>query len=372
RLLGELDAAAAQLDADIAAGSFGCPSGPTCAEAQSLADRIRLLSVDLRTLTGYTAITTGDGTPVPPFSPLAQSAAGQAIQQAIADVSAALQALGQMGLATTMPLPSTPADSNAVDVVLQESGFGYGALPFERGETIKLSGFGDVELGFRYGVATGPTFRAVVGGLVRLPTGKKQDDPNDFLDLAPADGQLDLALRIDGAFEPGSRVGVWFSGGYTLQFGDHLIKRVARIDQPIVPASAVTDVQRNLGDEIRVSIHPALRLSPSFRAFVSASYYHKGVDRYTVNGAAIPELEALTGRTLWTFGGGLWYRMEQNRRRTSLPIEAGFMYDATMYGRDGVVPKAGRMTLSIRFFYTLWGRPVEPEPTPEPAPEPPG
>jgi hypothetical protein len=369
-LLAELDGAAAQLDADIAAGGFDCPAGPTCADARALADRIRVMSADLRALTGYAVVAAGAPGLAPPLAPLAESAAGQAIRAAIADVNAALQALGQVGLTATMPLPTVPLDSNGVDVILGDAQFGYGALPFDRGETIKLSGLGDVELGLRYGILTGPTFRVVLGGLVRLPTGKKQDDPNDLLDIAPADGQLDVAVRLDGALEPGARVGLWFSGGYTTQFGDRVVKRVARLDQPIVPASAITEVERRIGDEIRVSVHPALRLTPSFRAFVSASYSWKRADTYTVNGAAIPELEALTAHTVWTLGGGVWYRMEQNRRGASLPIEAGFLYDTAVYGSRGLVPRSGRMSLSLRFFYNLWGRAPAPEPEPAPAPEP--
>lgn len=367
-LLSELDGAAAQLDADIAAGGYDCPAGPMCDQARALVDRLRGLSADLGALTGYAAVTTQDGSLVPPLAPLAESAAGQAIRAAIDEVSAELRALGQAGLSATVPLPSMPIDSNAVDVILGEDEFGYGVLPFDRGETIKLSGLGDVELGLRYGLATGAVFRAVLGGLVRLPTGKKQDDPDDLLDIAPADGQLDLAVSLDGAFEPGARVGVWFSGGYTMQFGDRLIRRVARLDDPLVPAAAITQVQRHLGNEIRFSLHPALRLTPSFRAFVSASYYRKGADTYEVNGAAVPELEALTAHTLWTIGGGLWYRMDANRRRASLPIEAGFLYDVAVYGSRGLVPKTGRMSLSLRFFYTLWGGAPAPDPDPEPEP----
>jgi hypothetical protein len=364
-LLTELDAAAAKLEADIGAGGFDCPDGPVCDEARALVDRIRTMSTDLRTLTGYAAVSAQDGSPIPPLSPLEESAAGAAIRAAITEVSSALQGLGRLGLTTTVPLPSAPIDTNAVDAILGADDFGYGALPFDRGETIKLSGLGDVELGLRYALATGSVFRAVLGGLVRLPTGKKQDDPNDFLDIAPADGQLDLAVSLDGAVEPGSRVGVWFSGAYTMQFGDRLTTRVARLDRPIVPASAVAEVQRNLGDEIRVSLHPALRLTPSFRAFVSASYYRKGADTYQVNGAAVPELEALTARTLWTIGGGLWYRMEVNRRRASLPVEAGFHYDIALRGSGGLVPKSGRMSLSLRFFYNLWGGSTAPAPDPD-------
>jgi len=69
-------------------------------------------------------------------------------------------------------------------------------------------------------------------------------------------------------------------------------------------------------------------------------------------------------------GGGLSYRMESNRRRASLPVEAAFHYAVAVYGSQGLVPKSGRMSLSLRFFYNLWGRAPAPEPEPQPAPEP--
>jgi hypothetical protein len=368
-LLGELDAAAAQLEAEIAAGGFDCPGGPTCLEAQALASRARALAADLQLLTGYAAVTGATGEPVPPFVPIAQSAAGTAIRQAVTDVSQGLVALGQTGLSTTVPLPGQRLEQDAVDAMLGGSDFGYDALPLNPPETIKLGGLGDVELGLRYGLAAGPTLRAVLGTVVRLPTGKKQDNPDDLVDFAPADGQLDIDLSLDGAFEPGSRVGVWFSGAYNLQLGGPITKRIARLDQPFTPQADVTEVQRNLGDEIRASIHPALRLTPAFRAFLSAGVYYKVADTYTLNGASVPELEALTSQTFWTLGGGLWYRMERARRGATLPIEAGFIYTQVLTGSRGLVPKSGRVTLSLRLFYDLWA-PELPAPEADAEPEP--
>jgi hypothetical protein len=368
-LLAELEAAGASLDAAIAGGSFGCPSSATCDEARALSLRIATLTADLRALTGIPGLATGDGTtPAPPFAPLAASAAGQAIRQAIADVSTALQTLGQTGIAGTMPLPTHGVESDAVDVVLQGSDFGYAAASLNPVETVKLSGLGDVELGLRYGLATGQTFRAVAGVLVRLPTGKKQDDPANFVDLAPADGQLDVGVSLEGAFEPGSRVGLWFAGAYTAQFGDRLTKRVARVDRPLAPAATETVVDRNLGDQWRASVHPALRVASGFRVFVSAAYARKGADAYTVGGATVADLEALTSMEIWTFGGGVWYRLERNRRGPSLPIEAGLVYDKAVYGSGGAAPRSGRMTLSLRFFYNLWGAAPAPEAEPETKP----
>jgi hypothetical protein len=360
-VLNDLDAAAMSLDAGIAAGSYGCPSAPSCLEARSLSDRIRATASDLRTLTGYGTT----GAPLPPFAPLAGSAAGQAIAQRIASLNADLQALGEPGFASAVPLPRAALPADAIDSVLTLEEFGYDATPLNPPETVKLAGLGDIELGARFGLATGPVFRAVVGTLVRLPTGKKQDDPNNLIDVAPADGQLDVRVSLDGALEPHGALGLWFAGAYTLQFGDQLTRRIARADQPIVPASAVAVVNRNLGDELTASLSPALRLTPNFRAFVTANLYHKGADRYSIGGADVPELEALTAQTIWRFGAGVWYRMDENRRGPALPVEAGFVYDKAFFGSGGTAPKGGRVMLSLRFFYNLWGvKPAAAEPPP--------
>jgi len=366
-VLDDLEAAAMSLDAGIAGGSYGCPSASTCQDAQSLADRLRATAADLRTLTGYGA-SGSDGNPLPPFAPLAQSAAGQAIAQRIASLNEDLQALGEPGFTTAVPLPTVPVPPDAIDSILVTDAFGYGTTPLNPPETVKLAGLGDIELGARFGLATGPVFRAVLGTLVRLPTGKKQDDPNNLIDVAPADGQLDLRVSLDGALEPPGALGIWFAGAYTIQFGDQITRRIARVDQPIVPATAVAVVNRNLGDVLTASLSPALRLTPNFRALVTASLYHKGADRYRMGGADVPELDALTAQTIWRFGAGLWYRMDENRRGAALPIEAGFVYDRAFFGRGGIAPKGGRVMLSLRFFYNLWGT----TPTPPPAPEEPG
>jgi hypothetical protein len=361
-LLAELAAAAANLDAAIAAGSFGCPTSATCDDARALSARIAALTANLRTMTGVPAVgDVGSAVAVPPFAPLAGSAAGDAIEQAIADVSAALQAVGQPGITGALPLPTSRVEGDAVDQVLMGSDFGYAASPLNPGETVKLSGLGDVELGLRFGLATGEAFRAVLGTLVRLPTGKKQADPGNFLEITPADGQLDLGFSLEGALES-SVVGLWFGGSYTLQFPDRLTRRVARADRPVAPSSAEAVVHRNLGDQIRASVHPTVRLSRDFRAFLSAGYFRKAADRYTMGGTSLPDLDALTTMEVWTFGGGLWFRMERNRRGPSLPIEAGFVYDRAVYGKGGTTPKGGRMSLSLRFFYNLWAAPpVAPE-----------
>jgi hypothetical protein len=367
-LLSGLEAAAAQLEAGIAGGSYGCPSSAQCDQARDLVARARDLAANLSALAGVPGLVSGDGTaPAPPFAPLETSPAGAAIRGAIEALSAELQTFGLAGLSGRLPLPTTGADSNAVDQVMTDPDFGYGAAALTPPRTVKLSGIGDIELGLRVALAQGERVRAVLGAMVRLPTGKR-DDPNDFLDLGNGDHQTDLIWTLDASLEPWGRLGLWLSAAYTLQMADRLDRRIAPPDRPLAPASMLATVDRNLGDLLRVSAHPAFRLAPDFRAFVSAAYEKKWADRFSRDGTPIPELETFTGRETWAFGAGLLYRVDQGRVGSVLPIEASLSYQAAFFGKGGATPKAGRFALALRLYYNLWGDrpPTAPPPSPTP------
>jgi hypothetical protein len=115
-----------------------------------------------------------------------------------------------------------------------------------------------------------------------------------------------------------------------------------------------------------VSAHPSFRLGPDFRAFASAVYEKKWTDRFTRDGNAVAELEAFTERETWAFGAGLLYRVDQGPGGSALPIEASLHYHAAFFGQGGAAPKTGRLALSLRLFYNLWGS--RPAPAVPPAP----
>jgi hypothetical protein len=368
-LLGELSTAAMTLEAGIAAGQFGCPSDPMCDQARALAEQIPAVVADLSALVGIPGLVSGDGSsPAPPLAPLAGSAAGQAIQQVIATVNGELVALGLAPLTGTLPLPTGPAGAAGVDSVLGNAAFGYDLSPLNPGATTKLSGLGDIELGVRYGLAQRPGLRAVLGLAARLPTGKR-DSVANLLQIGTGDHQLDLIWTLDAALEPGKVLGLWLAASYTLQFPDQLERRVTPLDRPIAPATAQMVVQRNLGDVLRVSAHPAVRLSQQFRVFLSAFYYHKGADRYSSGGTQLADLEALTRMQTWGFGAGLWFRGDRGKGGTSMPIDANLAYNVAYFGSGGATPKTSTINLSLRLYYNLWGpRPAPAAPPPEPAP----
>jgi hypothetical protein len=292
-----------------------------------------------------------------------------AIQSAISTLNVELQAFGIAAFTGDVPLPASPADTSAMNQVLGGPEFGYGAGPLTPPRTVKISGVGDVELGLRFGLAQGEAVRAVLGAIIRLPTGKR-DDPADFLDIGNGDRQTDVIGSFDAALEPGGRLGLWLSAAYTLQLADRLDRRIAPPDRPFdALASTLATVDRNLGDVLRVSAHPTFRLAPDFRAFASAVYEKKWGDRFTRDGTPVPELETFTARETWAFGAGLLYRVDQGRRGATLPIEASLNYHAAFYGTGGATPKTGRFALSLRLYYNLWGsRPPE-QITPPSAPQ---
>jgi hypothetical protein len=368
-LLNELAAAQMTLEAGIANGQFGCPSDPMCDQARALAEQIPTFVANLSALVGIPGLVTGDGaTPAPPLAPLAGSAAGRAIQQAIDTVSSGLVALGLAPLTGTLPLPSGPASAAGVDTVLGNAAFGYALSPLSPVATTKLSGLGDIELGLRYGLAQRPSLRAVLGLTARLPTGKR-DSVSNVLLIGTGDRQLDLIGTLDAAFEPGKVFGLWLAAAYTLQFPDQLERRVTPLDRPIAPATTEMVVQRNLGDVLRVSAHPAVRLSQQFRVFLSAFYYHKGGDRYSAGGTQLTDLEALTRMQTWGFGAGVWFRGDRGKSGASMPIDANLAYNVAYYGSGGATPKTSMVNLGLRLYYNLWGpRPAPAAPAPEPAP----
>ncbi|MFQ5703681.1 MAG: hypothetical protein ACE5HT_06640 [Gemmatimonadales bacterium] len=352
-LLSELDASAAALDGLITGGGLDCPSGgPQCAAAQNLLGRTRTLKTNLTTMTGVNS----DGTvssELPPFAPLDSSIAGRALTSAIQGISAELQGVGVSGLTGTLPLPSARLSADDVQAVLTTPAFGYNAFPIEFAKTTQR--LGDLEVGARWGLVSRPSLRAVVSGIVRLPTGLR-DSPSHFLDIGTGDKQTDIELGMEAAFEPGSVVGLALAASYNLQLSDNLTRRITPINQPIALASTEQIVSRNLGDEFRFRAFPTLRLNPAFRAFAVVDYYRKSKDTFSLGGGSGFDASVLDSPSMRrvSVGAGIHYR-SIGRAKDKLPIEAGLRYLAAFNGSGGFTPKTAGMNLYLRLFYHVFG-----------------
>jgi hypothetical protein len=377
-LLVQLDAAAAAVEAGIAAGDYGCPTGATCDEARAAVAAAQQLRLDLTALSGVDE--TGTLAPlISPFAPTAGSAAGAAILGAIQSVAARFQALGAPAVSGTFPLPGSTVGSGAVNTMLPDTAFGYWASPLAMTKyTQKL---GDIEVGLRFGLLQGGAARTVLWTTVRLPTGML-DSPDDYLDIGTGDHQMDVEFGFEGAWEAGTFLGIAASASYNLQLGDQLVRRVTSHVEPIAPLSTRTLVSRNLGDELRAAVYPSIRLSRIFTAYGSASYYRKASDQYTLAGSGDaagldPALLAFeTGMSMWSFGGGLHYYAAQGRSGPALPIEAGIDFRSAFQGKGGQTPKSTSVNFYLRIPIRIFGRsPATPaegaEPPPPASTEPP-
>ena len=353
-LINQLSAAISEIEAMIAAGNFGCPTGPGCDQARSIVTRAMTLLGNLFALTGL-----GAGAEAVAFAPLATSAAGAAVLAEIAAVALNLQALGASPVTATLPLPTGRVSADDINNFLL-AGPDFMALPIGFNRQTR---FGDIEIGARFGVLMNATTRAVLTTTIRLPTGRPSSADN-FVDIGTGDGQTDVELGIEAAFEPGNSIGVSFGASYTLQLAHTLNRRVTTPDAPIVPVSHRFLVKRDLGNVIRFSAYPTIRLSSAFRVFGSVHYFRKGRDSFSyVNPIQadlirpdVRQLEAETEMRALSYGGGIAYRSDQTSRGRTLPIEAGLNYRAAFSGSGGLTPKTNSMQLYLRLFFQAFGQ----------------
>jgi hypothetical protein len=372
-LLVQVETAAAAVEAGIAAGDYGCPTGATCDEARAVVADARQLKIDLSALSGVSE--GGVTAPViSPFAPLAGSTAGAGILAAIQSIASRFAALGAPPVTGTFPLPTTAGGAGAVNGMLPDTAFGYGALPL--GFTKYKQKFGDIEVGLRYGLVQSTAVRAVLATTVRLPTGKV-DAPDNYLDIGVGDHQMDVEFAFEGAWEPGAFLGLAASASYNLQLGNQLERRVTSHTRPIAPLATQALVSRNLGDELRAAAFPSIRLSRSLTVYGSASYYRRSIDRFALaesgGGSALDptELEFETAMTTWSFGGGLHYYAATSRTGPNLPLEAGLDYRAAFRGAGGQAPKSTSVTFYLRIPVRIFGGTPAPAPTESPQEPPP-
>ncbi len=365
QLLAELEAGAAVVEGQIAAGAFGCPSSTMCDQARDLVTNTRALAGNVMLLSGVGADVAAG---VPPFAPLAGSPAGQAIVAAIDAIAADLVAFGAGAPTVTLPLPTEQIGGDDINTVLTSDGFGYDAFPLA---FAKLSNaLGDAEVGLRWGLIQAPRARATLITKVRLPTGKL-DSPAHFTDLGAGDKQTDVIGGLELALEPGSAVALAVSASYTLQLSQQLQRRITVPERPIALAAAQTLVRRDLGDVVQLAAYPSLRLNKAFRVYLSGNYFKKFQDKITMPGGAaaptgfpgaepVEALEQETEMEMLSLGGGIYFRMTEDQAgRPRLPIEAGIDYRTAFDGKGGLTPNPTRLNFYLRLYYGLWWKTPE-------------
>ena len=296
------------------------------------------------------------------FVPIAGSAAGQAMSDAVGSTQSNLAALGIPSFTQPLPLPADALTPSQYNNYLVSAGGPIVASPLVNNTSFLL---GDVELGASYtiidrwnraGQAGG--LRVVAQALIRLPTGY-QPLPNNFVSIPTGGGQTDLQISMV-ADVGGGKVGARFAGTYNDQRSLTSQRRVTLPSQPIPWANRLATVTTDPGNEFSLSALPYFQMAPGFAIVGVVRYWSRGADAVdyasaddVIPGVSAGELATDTERSATVVGGGLSYAPAQTSAK--VPLDAFWIYEGVVSASGGVVPKAGTMRMGLRWPFRFWG-----------------
>ncbi|MEO8635008.1 MAG: hypothetical protein ABI587_07010 [Gemmatimonadales bacterium] len=349
------------LDSRIASGAY---SGNPALDAQARALSARAAALRL----GLETITTGPLTAAVVL-PTSGSAAGTAIVAAIIALQDTLSTtLGVSGFSGTPVLAGTDFTTADLNGLLTDPFSPIAALPLAEA---KIARMGDMDVGAIYTVidrfdqqGTTGGFRLAVQGLLRLPTGQR-DNPNNLLDVGTGNGRYEVGLSGTADFGRGN-LGVRMSGGYLLRLPSLRVRRVGVLGAPFVEVSHLKNVRYNAGDIAQLSVQPFFRLARSFALHFEADWARQGSDAvsYYSSTDSIPGVDAsVLGRnssaTSLALGVGVTYVGRALRecdpgRRCGFPIDASWSYTNVFAGSGGRVPQFRVTRVEIRWYQRIW------------------
>lgn len=346
------------LDTRITNGSY---SGATDSLARAVLARGTALQGQLTALT--TDPVTGS-----PFLPTETSAVGQQIVALVIGLQDTLaNALAVTGFTARPFLPQSPlTDQDFHDALTNLSG-PFAAFPLAEA---KIARMGDMDVGATYtlidrfdrpGHLGG--FRLAATGLLRLPTGQR-DDPNNYLDVGTGEGRYEVG--VSGTADAGAgRWGARFSGGYLVRLAALRVRRLTAPGQPYPAANRLTNLRFNAGDIVTLGVRPFYRLAGNLAAHLQADYQRIASDRTAYDRAidAIPGIDANIfsegRRSALAVGVGISYvgraALEcQPGHRCGWPIDASWSYTQVVHGSGDRMVKFRTTRLEIRWYQRIW------------------
>ncbi len=356
----DFSAALAELNDSIGSGAYaGNPSLDAIARSllargTTLRDQLSLLS--------------NDPTAASPFLPTAGSGAGSAIQEVITGLQDTLtNQLSVPGFGTLPVLPATRTTQADLQSFVSAPAGPLAAPVFES----KISRMGDMDVGAIYTLVDrfdrpGHTggLRLSVQGLLRLPTGRR-DDPNNLTDVGTGNGRYELGLS--GLLDIGSgNWGTRLSGGYLVRFSSFRVRRITAPGQPYAEFSRLGNVRLDAGDVLDLGARPFYRLARNLALHGVVDYWRAGKDaaRYETSGDSLPGVDAgilagPSGRSALALGGGITYVGRGARectpgRKCGFPIEASWSYSTVVSATGMPVPKFRTTRLEIRWYQRIW------------------
>ncbi len=348
------DAALATLNSKLTAGDYDAdPALRTLAEA-TLAEATALRS-DLFGLLS-------DPATASPVVPTASSGAGSAVMTRIAGLQNTLaSSLAIPGFVLAPVLPADPLGDDGLRQVLS------GPLALRAGES-RVTFRGDAEAGaaltlvdrWDRGTRRGG-FRAAVSGLVRFPTGVREQSDRP-LDIGTGDGQTDIQVDLVTDIGAGA-FGARLAGTYVRQLPSSVVARVAPPSQPFVGSDRLALVRRNPGDIIALDVRPFYRLARTLALQAGVQHWNRQADEvsYSSPAAALPGVDAgvlaeETAANATLMSAGITYSNPGrfSRGGTGLPLDASWSYERVLRSGKGRVPNTHRVQARLRMYFGLW------------------
>ena len=206
--------------------------------------------------------------------------------------------------------------------------------------------------------------RLAVTGLVRLPTGQR-DNPANLLDVGTGNGRYEVGASGTADLGAG-RWGARLSGGYLVRLASLRVLRLTTPGQPYALASTLANMRLDAGDVLSLSARPYLPAGAALCALRPRRLLARGEDdaSYFRSQEAIPGVPASllaveSSRSALALGGGVSYVGRaahecEPRRRCGLPIDATWRYTIVTAATGGRVEKFRSTRLEIRWYQRIW------------------
>jgi hypothetical protein len=351
----ELDAALATLSAKLAAGDYDAnPSQKSLAQT-TLTDATALRN-DLFGLLG-------DPATASPALPTTTSGAGSALDARILTLQNTLATdLSVSGFTLTPELPETALTESELTQLLS-------APPISvRLDQSTVTFRGDAEVGAaltlidHWDLATRRGgFRTAVSGLVRLPTGRREQSDRP-LDIGTGEGQADIQVELVTDVGAGP-LGARLTGTYVRQLPSNISTRVTGPSQPLVGPDRLAVVRRDPGDIIAIGVLPFYRLARTFAFQAGLQHWSRGSDRvsYASPADALPGVDpgilaedSKVNATMLSLGVTYANPGRLRPGGKGLPVDASWSYERVLRAGGGRVPDSHAIKGRFRVYFGVW------------------
>ena len=353
----QMDASLATLSAKIAAGDYDANPSQRALAQSTLAD-----ATALRTdLFGLLA----DPATASPALPTSFSSAGVALNGRVTALQNTLTAdLGVPGFGLTPVLPEATFNQTELEQALSAPDSPIALRLNQAPVTFR----GDAEVGaavtlidrWDRGTRRGG-FRAALSGLVRLPTGRREQSDR-LLDLGTGDVQTDIQLDLTADLGSGP-LGARLTGMYLRQLSSTFPTRVTRPSQPLVGPDRLTTVRRDPGDIVALGVHPFYRLARTLGFQAGVEHWSRGEDAvaYATPIDALPGIDAgilaeESKANATILSVGLTYANPGALRPggRGLPVDASWSYQRVLRAGGGRVPDSHTVRGLFRVYFGIW------------------